>query len=366
MMSMPNETDNQISQSSLAADLVTLASEPTSEKRVQLLRRITDAYFELPGRPSFAGQYFFEDVITTLIDKIDGSYKAEASAKLASLPELPDALARKLASDDDLDVARPIIRDYRGLPERILIDLAETGSQDRLNVIAARPVLTPPVTDVVVVRGDGNTVRTLAANGGAQFSTKGMDVLIGKAEADRDLQAFIVARGDLTVGAISKLLPMISEELAIRLPNVAVNIDQKKLLAHLGGWAEERKKNIERTDAYIERIRNNDLTLNDVVLDLVTAKQLFDSAAVIAASTGLDRFYTFNILTVGKLDLTLLLLRSVNLSWPAVDGFLRLRAAKAGIGEIGDLPIRPDYEAVDIPAAQRVVRFMKVRLAAAN
>ncbi len=363
---MRAETDSQVSHSSLAADLVKLASEPTSEKRVELLRRITDAYIEQPDQPSLAGQYLFEDVITKLIDKIEGGHKAAASARLASLPKLPDALARKLACDDDIDVARPIIRDYCGLPERILIDLAETGSQDRLNIIASRPVVTPPVTDVVVARGDRNTVRTLAANGGAQFSPEGMDVLIGKAKTDGDLQASIVARNDLSIGAVSKLLPMISDELAIRLPDMAAGIDQSKVLAHLGTWAADRKKNIERTDRYIARIRKNDLTLDDVVLDLAKSKQLFDSAAVIAASTGLDRFYTFNILTVGKIDLTLLLLRSVNLSWSAAEAFLRLRAVKAGLGAFGDLPSRPDYEAIDIPAAQRVVRFMKVRLTAAN
>jgi Uncharacterised protein conserved in bacteria (DUF2336) len=301
-----------------------------------------------------------------LIDRIEGGHKAAASARLATLPKLPDALASELARDDDINVARPIIRDYRGLAERVLIDLAEAGSQERLNLIASRSSVTPPVTDVVVVRGDRNTVRTLTANGGAQFSPKGMGVLIDKAKADRDLRASIVARNDLTVGAISKLLPLISDELAIRLPDMAAGIDRTKVLAHLGGWAEDRKRNIERTDAYIERIRKNDLKLDDVVLDLAKAKQLFDSAAVIAASTGLDRFYTFNILTVGKIDLTLLLLRSVNLSWSAAEAFLRLRAVKAGLGVFGDLPSRPDYETIDIPAAQRVVRFMKVRLAAAN
>jgi len=37
-------------QSALAADLVLLASERTSEKRVELLRRITDAYIEQADR----------------------------------------------------------------------------------------------------------------------------------------------------------------------------------------------------------------------------------------------------------------------------------------------------------------------------
>jgi hypothetical protein len=142
---------------------------------------------------------------------------------------------------------------------------------------------------------------------------------------------------------------------------MAVEVDQASILKHLGDWAKDRKKNTERTDAYIERIRRNDLNLDDVVVDLVDGKLLFDGAAVIGAMTGLDRFYIFHILTVGKMESTLLLMRSVGLSWRAADGFLRLRAAKAGLGAFGALPMRLEYEAIDVPTAQRVVRFMKVR-----
>lgn len=345
----------------LAADLISLASERSSERRVELLRRVTDAYLDQPERHTSAEQYFFEEVVANIFDRIQGGDKAVASAKLATLPEMSEDLARKLAFDDDIAVARPIIRDYRGMPENVLIDIAKTGSQDHLNLIAGRPMVTPPVSDVVVARGDSNTVKTLAANGGAQFSQRGMDELIAKAKADGDLQALIVSRDDLTVGAITKLLPIISDELASRLRGMAVEIDEASIVRHLGDWALDRKKNIERTDAYIDRIRKNDLNLDEVVLDLVKSKRLFDAAAVIGSMTGLDRFYIFHILTVGKIESILLLMRSVNLSWRAADAFLRLRAAKAGIGSFGALPTRLEYEAIDVPTAQRVVRFMKVR-----
>lgn len=348
-------------QSNLADDLIALAAERSSEKRVELLRRVIDVYLDHPVEHSAAEQGFFEEVITNIMAKIQAGHKAAASAKLAKLPSLPDALARELGSDKNIRVALPIIRDYRGLSEDALVDIAKVGSQFHLKLIAGRPVVTPPVSDVVVERGDRNTVRTLASNGGAQFSVKGMEKLIDKASADSDLQALIVARGDLTMGAIIKLLPMISDELASRLRSVSVEVDQATVAVHLGEWAAERKQSIERTDGYIDRIRKNDLKLNEVVLDLVKTKRLFDAATVIGAMTGLDRAYCFQVLTAGRLESMLLLMRSVNLSWPAADGFFRLRAAKAGIGGFGPLPTRFDYEAIDAPTAQRAIRFMKVQ-----
>jgi hypothetical protein len=83
-------------QSAWAADLVLLASERTSEKRVELLRRITDAYIEQADRWTSAEQYLFNEVVTTLIDKIAGVERAAASAKLAKLPKLTDGLAQNL------------------------------------------------------------------------------------------------------------------------------------------------------------------------------------------------------------------------------------------------------------------------------
>ena len=229
-------------QSALAADLVLLASERTSEKRVELLRRITDAYIEQAGQWTSAEQYLFNEVVTTVIDKIAGVERAAASAKLAKLPKLTDGLAQKLASDSDVEVARPIIRDYAGLSERILIDVAKTGSQAHLDVIAGRPVVTPPVSDIVVTRGGRQTVRTLAGNQGAQFSTAGMDKLIAKAKADSDLQALIVERSDLSLVAIGKLLPLISEEMSNRLCGVAVEFDESVVREHLAEWTENRQK----------------------------------------------------------------------------------------------------------------------------
>ena len=93
----------------------------------------------------------------------------------------------------------------------------------------------------------------------------------------------------------------------------------------------------------------------------MTGKRLLDAATVVAAMLGLDRFYAFNLLTGGKIQSALLLLRSAGLSWQVADAFIKLRIAKAGLYDYETPPRRGDYEAIEPEAAQRVVRFMKVR-----
>ena len=358
---MPSRAQQNTPHATLAADLAALASEPTSEKRLELLRRITDAYIDQGDRCTAAEQYLFNEVVSQLLDKVSSAGRATASEKLSKLKSLPVELASRLAAVGDIAVARPMIRDYGPLPERILLDVSMTASQEHLHAIAARPLVTPPVSDVVVKRGDRNTIQTLAANRGAQFSDFGMQRLIDKSEGDSELQELIVARTDLSLTAIGRLLPLISDELASRLRATAGSVDDAAVAKHVGEWAADRQKNSARTDAYIEGIRTGDLNPNDIIGELVSGKRLLDAATVLAAIVGLDRFYTFNLLTSGKIHSALLLLRAVGLSWTVVDAFIKLRIAKAGLYDYETPPVRDDYEAIAPEAAQRVVRFMKVR-----
>lgn len=171
---MPCEAaSNKEPPSTLADDLARLAAERSPDKRVELLRRIAEAYATHDEAPVATERYLFNEVVSKLVDKLRGADRAAASGTLAAMKKLPDGLVRALASDTDIAVARPMIRDYKAMPERILVDIARTGSQEHLRVIAVRDKVTPPVTDVVVERGDTTVVGILAANNGARFSRCG-------------------------------------------------------------------------------------------------------------------------------------------------------------------------------------------------
>lgn len=363
---MPWRAKFKTTYSDLARDLMALASEQSSDKRVELLHRITDVYLHGPDQHTTAEKYLFEEVVSRIVDKLGASHRAYASEQLAQLKDVPEELVDRLASDRDIEVAGPFIRNYGKISERTLLRVAKDGSQDHLEAIANRPVLTPPVTDVVVVRGNEKVVHALARNDGAQFSEAGMNSLVGRSENDAALQSMLVERPDLTPAAVARLLPMISSELAGRLRGVAVEIDDAVVEAHFSDWMKDRKRNAERTAACISGLRKGDLRISDVVIEFVRSRRLLDAATVIAAMIDLDRDHTFQILTGGKYEPVLLLMKSVSLTWPAVDGFLKLRHAKTGAGAMETYPQRLDYDAIDSSTARRVVRFMKVRRAATH
>lgn len=363
---MPREaiSSNELP-STLAEDLARLAAERSSDKRVELLRRVAEAYTTHAEPPVATEQYLFNEVVSKLVEKIGGADRAAAAITLATMKKLPDDVVRTLASDADIAVARPMIRDYEAMPEGILVDIARTGSQEHLRVIAARNEVTPPVTDVVVERGDTTVVGILAANSGARFSDAGMRRLVGKARDDRHLQALLIDRKDLPLTAIEDLLPMVTDELARRLCDNAAGMNDAAVKRHLAEWLAERKKNAERTEAYIAGIRNGDLNAGDIVRGLFAQGRLYDAAIVLASVLSLDRGYTFGVLAGSNLQSAVLLMRAATLTWPVVEAFLKLREAKSAQYEYRTPPTRAQYLALDAGAAQRVIRFAKVRQVAA-
>jgi hypothetical protein len=57
----------------------------------------------------------------------------------------------------------------------------------------------------------------------------------------------------------------------------------------------------------------------------------------------------------------LILCRSLELTWPTLDAILAVRATKNGANYFTDSKIRAEYEATDMAAAQRAIRFLRVR-----
>ncbi len=97
---------------------------------------------------------------------------------------------------------------------------------------------------------------------------------------------------------------------------------------------------------------------------MVLEKRLLDIATVIAGVGALDRGHAYNILTQGQTEHVAVLLRSMEMSWSVADGFFKLRLMKLGQEICGAMVSQIDYELIDLAAAQRVIRFLKVRRAA--
>ena len=195
---------------------VTLA-HGTVARRVETLRRVTDLFIN--GAVDYSDEQIalFDDVFQCLIQRIEISAKTLLANRLAPVDTAPPHTMRALAFDDVIEVAGPVLSQSNRLDDATLIEAAHSKSQAHLMAISTRKVLSRAVTDVLVMRGDDEVVRSTVDNPGAEFSEQGFTQLVGRAEGDDDLATCVGLRPNLPRYLYLKLLAKASETVRRRL-----------------------------------------------------------------------------------------------------------------------------------------------------
>jgi len=159
----------------------------TVARRVETLRRVTDLFIN--GAVDYSDEQIalFDDVFQCLIRHIEISARALLANRLAPIDSAPPQTIRRLALDDVIEVAAPVLSQSNRLDDAALIEAARNKSQAHLLAISTRKVLSKAVTDVLVMRGNDEVVRSTVDNPGAEFSENSFTQLVGRAEGDDNL-----------------------------------------------------------------------------------------------------------------------------------------------------------------------------------
>ena len=172
---------------SIIAELEDAVRGGSSAKRVETLRQVTDLFLNDGERLSDDQVKVFDDVLCLLIARVETRAKAELSKRLAPLDYAPFEVIQHLAWDDEIEVAGSVLANSSRLGTDVLVEIASSKGQDHLLAISGRPNLPAAVTDVIVDRGEGQVIRKLANNAGAQFSEEGYSNIVARAAADDEL-----------------------------------------------------------------------------------------------------------------------------------------------------------------------------------
>src|ERR1051326_4815196 len=138
---------------SLMGDLEDAVQRGSPERRAETLRRITDLFLGAADR--FTGEQIalFDDVMGRLIDHIETQALAELSRRLGPMTNAPEQVLRRLAHNDAIAVAGPVLAQSPRLGDAELVDIAASKSQAHLLAIARRRALGEAVTEALVRRG---------------------------------------------------------------------------------------------------------------------------------------------------------------------------------------------------------------------
>ena len=135
-------------------ELDELIMHGSPERQVKTLKRVTAFFLDGASRLDESHVQVFDLVFSRLIDHVASKPRTELSCRLAPLGNAPVEAVRRLAQDDSIAVAGPVLKQAERLSESDLIDIAENKSQAHLLAISARVRLDEPVTDVLLRRGD--------------------------------------------------------------------------------------------------------------------------------------------------------------------------------------------------------------------
>src|SRR5581483_2817171 len=176
------------------------------KRRAEAARRIADLFFQDAAhlRPNHVD--LFDEILIDLVPHAELGARAELAERLSLVANAPRVLIGRLARENEILVAGPILRRSTVLDEEALLEIARVRGQGHLLAMSERPQLSADLTDVIVQRGDRDVVRRAAGNAGALFSETGYTELIKRANQDGVLTLTVGQRADLSDARLKQLL----------------------------------------------------------------------------------------------------------------------------------------------------------------
>ena len=182
------------------------------ERHNSILKKVTALFLGNRDKINEEISSLFDDLIVRLVNHVERRARAELSWDLAPISNAPINVIRRLASDDDITIAGPVLAQSPRLTDQNLVEVAKTKSQSHLSKVAERVQLSPVVTDVLVDRGNQKVVTKVASNIGARFSKTGMSMLVMRASGNDELTHAVSRRPDVSHRLFKRLLSYATEQ----------------------------------------------------------------------------------------------------------------------------------------------------------
>ncbi|WP_304170853.1 DUF2336 domain-containing protein [Phenylobacterium aquaticum] len=349
-------------------DLIALAQEPSSARRRELLRGVTDLFFSPTDPRGEAETALFDAIMTQLAGEMEDAVRGELAQRMSQAEAPPAGLVGALARDRSIEVARPILQHSAALTDDDLMSVAHSRGQAHLRAISQRRIISEAVTGAIVERGDDETLGTLLANEGARMSRETHELVVDRAVENPALHAAVVARQSLPVDLLNEMYFVVEAKLRGEIlarnngmdPEAldhALAVGRKQVASRDGSLPAdydeaERSIRLMRARGAITPpvlagfLRNGEtskflVALSELAdIDFHTARRILerrelDALSIVCKAAGFDRslYLTFAVLILDRED----------------NALGRAR-------EYGEL-----YEALPREAAQRTIRFWRIR-----
>jgi uncharacterized protein (DUF2336 family) len=339
----------------------------TPERRVDMLRRVTDLFLGESQRLTEEQVAVFDDVLIHLTQRIETKALMQLSSCLAPVDNAPVEVVRSLSRHDEIAVAGPVITQSKRLSEQDLIEIAQSKGQGHLLAMSGRSSLQQSVTDVLIERGDMEVRRTLALNAGAQFSEFGFASLVRKSHGDEALTESLGLRLDIPLQLLAQLLARATETVRARLIAAAKPESQEKIQQALASIAIDvvrhaaGPRDFAAAESLVDTL-NRQGKLNEAVLtDFVKQGKYEEMTATLALFCSVKSDVVERILKNVNHESVVVVCKAAKLSWPTARLVLENRFAHHMLSQQELDAAKDAFLELSQEVAQRSMRFMQVQ-----
>ena len=355
-----------MSVSSKLHKLTELAKEKSSDRRRELLREVTDLFFDAPPASDSAAQGQFDDILQTLANETAQDARAELADRFADAPFAPKGLIQQLAKDA-IEVAAPILTRSSVLSEEDLVTIVHETGQAHIQAIARRESVSERLSHAIVEKGDDHSVAALIRNEGAQLSRSTFEEVARRAEDSEILQAPIVERGDAPADLLNDLMVVVSRTLRDKISQRFETLEPGVLEAALAASQARLEKRMAEDKALVEaqryiaskRVRKE--LDGSLLVSLLRERKPVHCALGFAELTGVDYFTAKRAFEHKSPDGLALICKAAGIEKAlfVTLAVLRSQAAENAFNDARE--IGAIYEALEPEQAERALRFWKLR-----
>ncbi len=340
-------------------------SRGTSDSCVRALWHATDLL--IAGRYSDDEIWTFGEVIGRLADEIEVAARAQLAERLARNEVAPVNIIQKLAFDDSIDVAGPVLRESTRLDDNALVANAQTKSQPHLLAISQRTSLDDTVTDVLVTRGNQEVVNSVARNGGARFSGFGFLHMIKRAEGDSILAEQLGLRKDIPRHLFQQLISKASADVKKRLEHERPEmIDQlQATVTDVTGALQSKLGPVSRSYYVAKRVvstQHQHGNLNESsIYDYARSHKIDEVTIGLSLLCSLPGDVIERALMDKNREMVLVLTKALGFSWPTTMALLFLGAKDHRITAQDLNDMEREFSHLNLETSRSVLKFYQTR-----
>jgi uncharacterized protein (DUF2336 family) len=350
---------------SFLQELDDAVSRGSVESRLRALWHATDLL--IAGRYTDEEIWVFGEVIGRLADGIEVAARAQLSRRLVRTDNASINIVKKLAFDDSIEVAGPMLQHCGRLDAKTLVSNIRSKSQSHLLAISKRNSLAIVVTDELVTRGNREVVNSVATNSGARFSDFGFLHMIKRSETDSILAEQLGLRKDIPRHVFQQLIAKASDDVRRKLewerPDLAGQIqasvtDVTGALQSKFGPASMSYFNAKKVA--VARHQRGELNENSI-LEYARSHKFEEAIVGLSLLCCLPVDVVERALADGSSEMTMILAKALNFEWETTMSLLFLRAKDHRISARNLDQLREEFLRLNTETSRTVLSFYKSR-----